>query len=64
MGLLDEKKVIENKLKFYLKDSAEKELAAYIDDMDGTLRIAQEKFNSIYKCKQLCQWYLSICDNL
>lgn len=64
MGLLDQKKEMENKLKFFITIGDKKQLLAYIDDISGTFRIYAEKFENIEQCKSFCQWYLNVCDEL
>lgn len=63
MGLLEQQKEIESKLHFYLTRDGMKRLAAYINS-DGSLRIFNEKLETKEECVSLCQWYLSVCDEL
>lgn len=64
MGLLDQKKEMDNKLKFFWNEDGDKKLIAWIDEYDGSLVVIQKQMNSIEICKAVCKWYLSICDEL
>lgn len=64
MGLLKQKEEIDSKFQFYIKDGDLKILAAYINDTSGAIRVFSDKIDSIEDSKALCQWYLSMCDEL
>jgi len=71
MGLLDEKRkleleveIIESKLNFRIQDGDLKNIAAYVCDEDGSLHVYNEKINGKEESKALCQWYLSVCEEL
>ncbi len=63
-GLLEQKKKIESQLHFYTYDDNQKNLAAYISDMDGTLRMFNEKFETKEECAAMCEWYLKTVKEL
>ena len=64
MGLLEQKKEIESKLHFYTHDGERKHLAAWVCESDGSLRVDSMYVETKEEGKALCQWYLSVCDEL
>lgn len=64
MGLLDQKRDIEMKLEFYLYDNDIKYRAAYISDLDGTLRVFDDHLETKEDCIALCEWYLKTVKEL
>ena len=64
MGLLKQREEIESKMNFYWPQGATKELLAWVCDVDGSLRVDSAKIDTIEQSKAMCQWYLSICDEL
>lgn len=64
MGLLEQQKEIEKKLHFYWIDGSTRELLAWIQDFDGSLRIDTSRLETLEQSKAICQWYLSVCDEL
>lgn len=64
MGLLKQREEIESKMNFYWKQGATKDLLAWVCDIDGSLRVDSGKIDTIDQSKAMCQWYLSICDEL
>lgn len=64
MGLLKQQEEIYKRLHFHWTTGSTKEMIAWINDVDGTLRVDGAKLDTIEQCKALCQWYLSVCDEL
>ncbi len=64
MGLLEQKKEIENKLNFYLTDDDGKRWAAYINTTDGTIRVFSEKIFTKEESIAICEWYLKTVKEL
>jgi hypothetical protein len=64
MGLLEDLKNIENKLHFYIYDGEHKYLTAWVDQNNGSMRIDPARIETKEESKALCQWYLSVCDEL
>ena len=64
MGLLDQKKEIDSKLKFFWKEDDEEKIIAWVDDYDGSLVIDKLGMNNINQSKAICKWYLSVCEDL
>ena len=64
MGLLDQKKEIDSKLKFFWKEDDEEKIIAWVDDYDGSLVIDKLGIGTIHQSKAICKWYLSICEDL
>jgi hypothetical protein len=64
MGLLEQQKEINKKLHFYWTQGSTKELIGWVNDVDGSLRVDSARLDTIEQSKALCQWYLSICDEL
>lgn len=63
MKLLEQKKDLDEKLHFIMKEGEEKTTLAWIDD-DGVLCLYGSKIETIAQSKAICQWYLNICDQL
>ena len=64
MGLLEQQKKFYDKTHYYLETNGTKELLAWISDVDGAISIYNDRIDSIEKSKAICQWYLSVCDEL
>jgi hypothetical protein len=64
MGILKQQEEIYNRLHFYWTIGGTKEMLAWINDIDGSLRVDCAKIDTIEQSKALCQWYLGICDEL
>jgi hypothetical protein len=64
MGILKQQEEIYNRLHFYWTTGGTKEMLAWINDIDGSLRVDSAKLDTIEQSKALCQWYLSVCDEL
>ena len=64
MGILKQQEEIYNRLHFHWVTGGTKEMLAWINDIDGSLRVDSAKIDTIEQSKALCQWYLSVCDEL
>ncbi len=64
MGLLNDRANIEKRLHFYWPNQSTKELLAWVNDLDGSLRVDLGKLDTMEQSKAICQWYLSVCDEL
>lgn len=64
MGLLKQQKEFYDKTHYFWKTHDTRELLAWISDVDGAISIYNERIDSIEKSKAVCQWYLSVCEEL
>lgn len=64
MGLLKQAKEIENKMNFYWQEGSTKQLMAWVNEFEGNLMVDLSKIDTIEQSKAVCQWYLSVCDEL